>query len=1203
MSAGELLLPVFARTDVKAWPKSDGATISARYLPVVEAFRRAYPTDAHFKAYSVPEVPKRLSSLAPEKLVAMGLPGVTMTLLVFDIDGPDHEASAEWKESTRRTLEAFREGTLAYETRKGFRLVYRLAEPHVLRTDTDRLAWRALYVRACVHLHRATGLVADTNCADFTRFFRLPHATRKPEDKSIPASLWLPEDRWCTDPASIKPWLHTPIAPYAADDPALADDVELAITLKAEHATTWRSAVNDLEWCRPGHRGRAKKEHHAKANAARVKRAHEQAPPPDDGADLELAQAMSAVPVWVRGSLDPVGRAAANELACRGFDADRVASIIAHTFRLAGYHNDAASMYTKAREQALRVARGERGARWGACRKETPELYDVIDEHCARTHAPPPPPIDEPPLASAADAFARIEQESAKALERPGVITVIRSTTGAGKSKAVRSAIVAHKKHVSIFVQGHDVARTYEDEFGKLGVVSKRGEGVAAVLDADGEKECKRLPAVEALAIIGVMPREKLCPECPYRTGCSAAERGTVEGAIVRIDQASITHRLTAHFAAKLKSPPTDDKPVFRSIVIDEPPALTASHKLDSDSARAWRGLRGYLTHGAFEKIDQIVHPVLVALDRVVDGVPVVRDGMSLRDLLGACGFDTGPEQALAAAREVPDRPWNMRLTERLIDPNASPEAIALVKHGVELAEVIIEAAHRADAPLLSISVDDDGKPGARALTVRAAWTRQVRAFVEAGGSVLLLDATAHREALTASIGEHEFVLLDVADAVGVDRVVVKWGNAARRRHTIGSEQGRRPNPEKLIGPLRDLANRIREHGARHVGVLSDKPTAIGLRDAIAAVEAGATTPELVPEELAELVREGVKLDVGWYCNQRGSNRWQDVDLLATIGDPHPNIGDAQASAVALGLERNVMAEHCVDSELIQAWGRARTVHRTKPVLVVAYTNLEPNRSGMAPQWHGASRAWLSRGRPTTANPATDPAGWALERAATGVSQRAHAVTVGLPRTTYQRVESKNPDQKVGQGWPVIASKRKAIDTAACTDAPSKTSSAQYRATTDPPFCRPFLGLPTDQPEELPEAPTFTHTTEVYDAPVTNDPAELDGVQVEATDVDLVACNIPRFAEPDDVTDEQPEEREPAIANDNPRRYWWEGRAPSPPIHQPANDPPRALPLEQLIAVSRGGGSVRGAGVRLPGSGMAACGRSEVPRRRTWWSR
>jgi len=1198
VSAGELLIPVFVDRWLPAWPPQNGnegpqegnPRHVATYLSAEEAFRREYRTDAHFTAYTVPHITWRLCNETAPLLVEKELAPVTMSLLVFDIDGREHKASTEWKESARQRLTTFADGTFWYETRGGFRLVYRLPTPFEIRTADDAMAWRAMYCTAALHLQRVTGISADVSCDDWPRLFRVPHATR---------SEGRPEALPRSDPRTIKPWLHTPLAPRSPDDPTLDDDIALARELVTSWARTWSHAVTALEHVRVGHRGRAKKEQAAKATTARVRRALENAPPPDNAADEELAQAMSAVPVWVKGQIDLAGRAAANELACRGFDADRVASIIAHAVALTGLRADAASIRTKARIQAERVHRGAHEALWHRCEKDFPELYAVIVERTP----PAPPPAPPPPLTSAADAFAVIEKESKEALKRPRAITVIRSTTGAGKSMAVRSAIAAHGEPVSIFVQGHDVARTYEDEFGKLGVVSKRGEGVAAVLDADGEKECKRLPAVEALAIIGVMPREKLCPECPYRTGCSAAERGTVEGAIVRIDQASIAHRLTAHFTAKLKSPPTDDKPVFRSIVIDEPPALTASHKLDSDSARAWRGLRGYLTHGAFETFDQIVHPVLVALDRVVAGVPVVRDGMSLRDLLGACGFDTGIEQALAAAREVPDRPWNARLTAKLIDPTASPEAIALVKHGVELAEVIIEAAHRPDAPLLSISVDDDGKPGARALTVRAAWTRQVRAFVEAGGSVLLLDATAHREALTASIGEHKFVLLDVADAVGVERVAVKWGNAARRRHTIGSEQGRRPNPEKLIGPLRDLANRIRERGARHVGVLADKPTSEGLIAALKSIAVGAPTPELVPEELAELVREGVRLDVGWYGNQRGSNHWQAVDLLATIGDPHPNIGDAQASAVALGLERNVMAEHCVDSELVQAWGRARTVHRTKPVLVVAYTNLDPRRSGMAPQWHGASWSVLLNGRPTTANPATDPAGWALERSVAGVSQRAHAVTVGLPRTTYQRVESKNTDLSRGQGWPIIASKRKAIETAACGEEPSKTSGAQYRATTDPEKDRPFWGLPTDQPEALPVEPTFTHTTEVYDAPVTNEPVELDGVQVEATDVDLVACNIPRFAEPDDVTDEQPEELEPSIANDNPRRYWWEGRAPSPPNHQPANDPPRTLPLEQIIAVSRGGGSVRGAGVRLPGSGMAACGRSERPRRRAWWSR
>ena len=1195
MSSGELLIPVFTGKYPPAWPPQNGKAgpqegnpnHHATYLSAEEAFRREYRTDAHFTAYTVPHITWRLCNETAPLLVEKELAPVTMSLLVFDIDGREHKASAEWKESARQRLTAFADGTFWYETRGGFRLVYRLPVPFEIRTADDAMAWRAMYATAALHLQRATGVSADLNCDDWPRFFRVPHATRsggRPE--ALPRS----------DPATIKPWLHTPLAPRSPDDPTLDDDIALARDLEISWAHTWSHAVTSLESVRAGRSDRPPKERVAKATRAKSTRALETGPPPDNAADEELAIAMSQVrSVWVKGQIDIAGRRVANELACRGYSAERVAAIVSHAVALSGLRGDVASIRKKAYVQAERVHKLRPDALWFQCRKHYPDLYAVIVER-----TPPPTTEETPPpaLTSAADAVAEIDRVCADALRQPGIV-VIRSTTGVGKSDSIRGAVVAFGQPVSIFVQGHDVARTYEEKFAAFDVPAKRGEGVAAVLDADGARECKRLPAVEALAVVGVMPRDKLCPECPFRAGCTAAERGTAEG-VVRIDQASIAHRLTSYFTGKLKVPSTDDKPVYRSIVIDEPPPLTSVHKLDDDSASAWSEMvRHYITPNARVAFDQLAHPVLAALKRVVDGVAVVRDGMSLRDLFDHCGYDAGPEHAFADAREVPARPWTGGLTAALVAPTADTAWIARVKRAVEFAELLVEAAHRPDAPLLSI----DDRTGARALTVRAAWARHARAFADAGGSVLLLDATAHHEALKAAIGVHDFVSIDVADAVGVERVRVPWGSSARKHHTIGSGAKCQPNPEKLKGPLRDLANRIRDRSALDVGVIADKPTAIGLRDAIAAVEAGAPTPELVPEELAELVRKGVKFDVGWYGNQKGSNRWSNVDLFATIGDPHPHLGDARAGAVALGLEREALAEQLVDAELVQAWGRVRPVHRTKPVLVVAYTNLNPARSGMAPQWHGASFGRLAMGRPTTANPATDPATWALERSAAGVSQREHSVMVGLPRTTYQRVESKNPDLSQGREWPIIATKRKAIETAVCTAEPSETSSAHFRATADPEKDRPFWGLPTDQPEALPVEPTFTHTTEVFDAPVTNDPAELDGVQVEATDVDLVACNIPRFAEPDDVTDDQPEELEPSIANDNPRRYWWEGRAPSPPIHQPANDPPRTLPLEQLIAVSRGGGSVRGAGVRLPGSGMAACGRSEVPRRRTWWSR
>lgn len=1186
MNGDEIIIPAFTRKNACAWPKhEDGAR--AYYEKASIAFRREYPTDAHFSAYSVPSLERRLDTNAPAKLVELGHDGVKMVLLVFDIDGPKHEASAEWKEATRRKLDAFADGAFTYETRGGFRLVYTLATPFFIRCESDRQAWRATYARACVHLARVTGIVADAACADFTRLFRLPHATREKGGR--------PEALPRANPNTIAPWHHTPMAPHAPDDPALVADIEYANELSKSWGNGWRQAVNDLERVREDHTRRARRERHAQVGRERVRQAYENAPPPDDAADAELARELAGVAgVWVRGSIDKAGRSTVNELAVRGYEAERCASIITHAISLAGYPHDAVSMRKKAIEQATRAVAGKPSL-WGVCRREFPDLYAVICERCPLPSKSPLP--DEVPLENAVDAVARIERESSNALARTGSITVIRSTTGAGKSAAIRRAIAARGLPASIFVQGHDVARTYETSLTEIGVRVKRGEGVAAVRDEGGSTVCRRLDVVAALASLGEMPREVLCPSCPYREGCTAAERLRVEDALVRVDQASIAHRLIEHFTGKLKTPELDEngeeKPVTRAIVLDEPPALTDAVELTDDTDREWRRMRYDLTNDAREAIDQLVVPLLAALARVVDGAPVVRDGFSLRELLGACGYDTGIEQALVAARAVPDKPWKGSLTASLTKGTDDPERLAVVRRMVSLAEVIVEAAHRPDAPLLSI--DDDGR---RLLTVRARWARHVRAFADAGGAVLLLDATAHAVALSAALGEHVLVAVDVADAAGVSRELVRWSSAARGKHTIGSGEGCRPKALALRGPFRDLALKIRESGARVVGVLADKPTSTGMLAAFKSISEGSPTPELIPEELAELVRDGVVFDVGWYGNQRGSNRWQAVDLLATIGDPHPNLGAARASARALGIGPDELAAHGVDSELVQAWGRARPVHRSKPVVVIAYSNREPRRSGMAPQWHGASFRELKRGRPTTANPSADPSTWQRDRDDRGESKRRHAVSVGLVWSTYRWVESKNTDHFQGQGWAENPFKRMATDVLVSL-APQKTSSAEYLPTVDPENDRAFWGLSGEASSATREAPTATHTTEVYDAPVTNEPVELDGVQVEAVDTDLVACNIPRFAEPDDL----PEDLESSIANDTPRGYWWQGRTPSPPIHQPANDPPRTLPLEQLIAVSRGGGSVRGAGVRLPGSGMAACGRSEAPRRRTWWSR
>ena len=66
-----------------------------------------------------------------------------------------------------------------YETRGGGRIVYVQAEPTVLRSQADAIAWRQEYAIAVAHLARVFGIVADPACSDWQRHYRLPRATRQ----------------------------------------------------------------------------------------------------------------------------------------------------------------------------------------------------------------------------------------------------------------------------------------------------------------------------------------------------------------------------------------------------------------------------------------------------------------------------------------------------------------------------------------------------------------------------------------------------------------------------------------------------------------------------------------------------------------------------------------------------------------------------------------------------------------------------------------------------------------------------------------------------------------------------------------------------------------------------------------------------------------------------------------------------------------
>lgn len=178
-------MPLLHSKHVRSWPKhSDGEPI--KYHSPEKALTSCYASDAHTAGYCVPRVSKRLSKEAPLRLAQQGS-RVEMAYLFVDVDGQGHQANSPWRAAEAKKAGALREqvpGFFHYETRGGYRLIWRLATPFLIRNQTDAKHWKLYYGRFLLMLSRRFGIEGDPACSDWTRLYRLPHATRPKADGS-----------------------------------------------------------------------------------------------------------------------------------------------------------------------------------------------------------------------------------------------------------------------------------------------------------------------------------------------------------------------------------------------------------------------------------------------------------------------------------------------------------------------------------------------------------------------------------------------------------------------------------------------------------------------------------------------------------------------------------------------------------------------------------------------------------------------------------------------------------------------------------------------------------------------------------------------------------------------------------------------------------------------------------------------------------
>lgn len=174
---------------LKSWPKSSARGGVVVY-DLATALTTVWRTDVHMAQYTS-EQGCRLSRDALQH-------GATATIdtIVFDVDcpvvhGTKLPAPEIWrfgmKKKVERLFKRHPDG-LWYETRGGGRLVYKHPGTfRVLSMDDERL-WSQRYAVHIAYLKRKFDIEVDTACADWTRLFRVPHATRdqQPEPEFWP---------------------------------------------------------------------------------------------------------------------------------------------------------------------------------------------------------------------------------------------------------------------------------------------------------------------------------------------------------------------------------------------------------------------------------------------------------------------------------------------------------------------------------------------------------------------------------------------------------------------------------------------------------------------------------------------------------------------------------------------------------------------------------------------------------------------------------------------------------------------------------------------------------------------------------------------------------------------------------------------------------------------------------------------------------
>lgn len=505
---------------------------------------------------------------------------------------------------------------------------------------------------------------------------------------------------------------------------------------------------------------------------------------------------------------------------------------------------------------------------------------------------------------SAQEAATRI----AAILRAPGDgVTIVQAPCGTGKTRATedvfleRLALPRTAGKSVLSVPRHDLALQVMGHLTARGAPVRRLYSPLSVIQPDGRHACIHAAIAGPLAEAGQSVQKLFCPTCEVAGTCQVKD-----GA-----DGPTSARIVVGTHARL--PELVQEAGLGLLVVDEPPPGFV-HRTLTTAELAQAGMT--MVHlrpfqpsytapmvAAFEALasfDGVKVPVASFFPR---GQPFVEGGSApplRKEARAQLRQRTMAAMSIAAASRLCMEVWQA-IPNGTVEVDEASGALALIYDHEGMRAVC-----RKDGP--SVALDANGH-------LRLPEIRQLAGY------------------------EPRYMVFEARDGGRVVREIL-FTRQARRAHWLSHHQVDRTS--SLLRFVKQAVNWTHPYTGAQVAVITWKI----LHDLFRAVLAEA-------DEWPDLAREiepwrGAKF--GYYGALTGMDTMKDADVLVTLGDPFPNVGQVRRHATRLQADERRMLEAEAAAQLEQAHGRLRTPHRTREARCLHVGSVVPTGEG----WEGA---------------------------------------------------------------------------------------------------------------------------------------------------------------------------------------------------------------------------------------------------------